>query len=52
MRYGLACQRADLGFLVQLRSLSLDLLLIVTIQAFDVVYGGLQVLHRDATLHL
>ena len=52
MRFALACQRANLGFLVQLRSLSLDLLLVIPIQALDVVYGGLQILHRDAALHL
>ncbi len=52
MSFALACQGADLGFLVQLRSLSLDLLLVITIQALDVVYGGLQILHRNPTLHL
>ena len=41
MSFALACQGADLGFLVQLRSLSLDLLSVITIQALDVVYGGL-----------
>lgn len=41
----LACKRADLSLLVQLRSLPLDLLLVIAIQALDVVDCGLQVLH-------
>lgn len=45
MRFEHTCQGADLRFLVQLRSLSLNLLLVITVQTLDIVYGGFQVLH-------
>lgn len=48
----LACKRANLSLLIQLRGFSLDLLLVVAIQALDVVNCGLQVLHGYAALNL
>ena len=49
---GPACQRADLCFLVQLVCFSLHLLLVIAIQALDVIYCGLEVLHGYAAFYL
>ncbi len=48
----LTCQWTDLSFLVQLRCLPLNLLLVIAVQALDVVDCGFQILNCNAALHL